>query len=358
MGRWRVAGISFEHEHMGDLLRQVRECPTAEIVGICDADPRRMATAIGNFAIPAERVFTDAETCLATSRPDLVIICSATAQHAAFVERLAPFGTHILVEKPFAASLAEADRIIAAMQRSGKTLAINWPLAWYPSHVTAKRLVEAGAIGRLIEVHYYDGNRGPLYHLADKVVVDATHAAAEKSGSWFYSKAAGGGSLLDYLGYGVTLGAWFMDGRVPLEVTTVVDQLPGIEVDEHSITVCRYADGLSKFETRWGTFSDPWTQQPQPKCGFVLVGAEGTLSSYDFETVVRLQVRASPAIREIPVDTLVAPRRQPIEYVLHCLETGEPISGPLDPALARIGQRIVDAAVRSAAEKRTVELAP
>jgi glucose-fructose oxidoreductase len=309
-----------------------------------------METAIHNFAIPSERVFTDVERCLVASEPDLVLLCSATTRHADYVERIARHRMHILVEKPFAASLADADRMIAATARSGRMLAINWPLAWYPSHVTAKRLADAGVIGRVIEVHYYDGNR------ADKVVVDPAEAEAERAGSWFYSKAAGGGSLLDYLGYGVTLGTWFMDGRSPVEVTAVVDQPKGLAVDEHSITICRYADGLSKFETRWGTFSDPWTQQPQPKCGFVVVGTEGTLSSYDFEPVVRLQTRAAPAIQEVPVDVLAAPRRQPIEYVLHCLETGEAVSGPLDPRLSRIGQRIVDAAVRSAAEKRTVGL--
>jgi glucose-fructose oxidoreductase len=356
MRKWRVAGVSFDHAHMGDLLRQVHEHPNAEIVGIFDADARRMETAIHNFAIPSERVFTDVERCLVASEPDLVLLCSATTRHADYVERIARHRMHILVEKPFAASLADADRMIAATARSGRMLAINWPLAWYPSHVTAKRLADAGVIGRVIEVHYYDGNRGPLYHRADKVVVDPAEAEAERAGSWFYSKAAGGGSLLDYLGYGVTLGTWFMDGRSPVEVTAVVDQPKGLAVDEHSITICRYADGLSKFETRWGTFSDPWTQQPQPKCGFVVVGTEGTLSSYDFEPVVRLQTRAAPAIQEVPVDVLAAPRRQPIEYVLHCLETGEAVSGPLDPRLSRIGQRIVDAAVRSAAEKRTVGL--
>jgi glucose-fructose oxidoreductase len=55
---------------------------------------------------------------------------------------------------------------------------------------------------------------------------------------------------------------------------------------------------------------------------------------------------------------LASPRRRPIEYMLHCKETGEAIAGPLDPQLARIGQRIVDAAVRSAVEKRTVGLDP
>ena len=69
--------------------------------------------------------------------------------------------------------------------------------------------------------------------------------------------ARGGGSLLDYLGYGVTLGTWFHAGRAPLEVTCVVDETPGLELDEHSVTIARYDCGLSKFETRWSTFTDP-----------------------------------------------------------------------------------------------------
>ena len=131
MSKWRIAGISFEHEHMGDLLRQVHEHPNAEIVGICDADPQRMATAIGNFAIPPEHIFTEVETCLAASRPDLVMLCSATARHADFVERLAPHGVHILVEKPFAASLAEPC-CHTALQRSISTCS---PLAFVSSSV-------------------------------------------------------------------------------------------------------------------------------------------------------------------------------------------------------------------------------
>jgi glucose-fructose oxidoreductase len=42
--------------------------------------------------------------------------------------------------------------------------------------------------------------------------------------------------------------------------------------------------------------------------------------------------------------------------LIHCLETGEPVTGPLSPALSRIGQRIVDTAVISAREKRAVKL--
>jgi len=95
-----------------------------------------------------------------------------------------------------------------------------------------------------------------------------------------------------------------------------VDAPLGLEVDEHSITVARYERGLSKFETRWGTFTDPWTHPPQPKCGFVIMGAKGTIASYDYETTIRLQTRENPESVELPVDTLQAPFRNPIKYVL------------------------------------------
>ncbi len=352
--RVRVAGVNFDHMHMGDLLRMVHEHPGAEICGIADAEPARMAWSIRQFGLPAARVFTDWRACLESTRPDLVILCPATARHAEYVEQVAPYGADLLVEKPFAASLAEADRMIAAARRHRVRLAINWPLRWYPSHATAYRLLQEGRIGRLQEVHYYDGNRGPLFHTADKI--ETTPTPAQKRRSWFYRRRLGGGSLLDYLGYGATLGTWFHGGRAPLEITTVVDQPAGLEVDEHSITVARYAGGLSKFETRWGTFTDPWTHQPQPKCGFVLKGDRGTIASYDLEPTIRLQTLRRPEGVDVPVDRLRPPFQNPIQYVLHCRAAGRKVEGPLDPALCRIGQQIVDSAVLSARRRRTVPL--
>lgn len=341
---------------MGDNLRMAFNHPNVEIVGICDEEPKRMARAIESFSIPSDRVFTDYRACIEQTHPDIVLLCPATAKHGEWTEKVAPYDAHIIMEKPFAASLAEADRMIAAMESTGKTLAINWPLAWYPPHRTAKRFIDEGIIGHVIEIHYYDGNRGPLYHVEDKRETTPEQIAREKPRSWFYKRDHGGGSLLDYLGYGTTLGTWFLGGKKPIEVTCVVDQPAGLEVDEHSITIARYADGLSKFETRWGTFTDPWTHQPQPKCGFVIVGAEGTISSYDYEPTVRLQTNDCPEGRDIPVDPLEPPFQNPIQYVIHHLENGTPIEGPLSPHIARIGQQIVDTAVESAKTKRTVAL--
>jgi glucose-fructose oxidoreductase len=353
--KWRLAGINFDHFHMGDLLRMAVEHPHVEVVGISDEQPARMEPVIRKLRLSRERVFTDYRACLERTKPDLVVLCPAASQHGLWVQKVAPYGVHILLEKPFAASVREADAMVQAMPK-GRTLMINWPLCWVRSHRRAHELVAAGAIGELLNLWHFGGNRGPLWHGADKVAKTAAQVAKEKPHSWFYKKAHGGGSLLDYLGYGTTLGSWFQGGRRPLEVTAVVDEPPGLEVDEHSIVVARYAHGLSKFETRWGTFTDPWTTQPQPKCGFILAGSEGTISSFDYDDYVTVQTRRRPQAHPLAAPALRPPFQNPIQYFVHCLEKGLPLEGPVSVPISRLGQEIIDAAIQSARLKRTVKL--
>ncbi|MCG8599148.1 MAG: Gfo/Idh/MocA family oxidoreductase [Verrucomicrobiales bacterium] len=352
---WRIAGINFDHFHMGDLLRMAHEHPDAEIVGIADEDESRMFEARSKFGLSPDQVFTDYRECLDTTQPDLVILCPAPARHAEWVEKVAPSGAHILMEKPFAASLAEADRMILAMESTGKTLAINWPLVWRRSHVKTREVIRSGAIGEVCEVHFYDGNRGPLWHGADKI--EREPSEEDKDASWFYKAAEGGGSLQDYLGYGTTLGTWFNEGKKPVEVMAMWDlNSNGLEVDEHSITVARYETGLSKFETRWGTFSDPWVQQPQPKCGFVVKGSEGTVSSYDYDDFITVQTPGWPEGQRVEAPELFPPNSNPVEYLIDRIDANLPIEGPLSVEISRIGQQIVDTAFRSAREGKALPL--
>lgn len=358
MKRWKIAGINFDHFHMGDLLRMAANHPEAEIVGISDEQPERLVEATRNFSLGADRVFTDYRACLEKAKPDLVILCPAAAKHGEWVAKVAPYAVPVMVEKPFAGSLAEADAMVASMAKTGKELMINWPLAWDPGIRTCKRLIDEGRIGEVLEVHSYGGNRGPLWHGADKVEKTAAQVQAEKPASWFYQKAAGGGSLQDYAGYGTTIGTWFQGGRKPIEVTCVVDEPAGLEVDEHSITIARYAHGISKIETRWGTFTDPWITQPQPKCGFVVLGSEGTLAAWNYDPFVTLQTRAKKEIHQCVSDVVAPPYQDPVQYFIHCLSKGEKLSGPVCVEISRIGQQIVDTAALSAREKRTIPLLP
>ena len=341
-----------EHFHLRDLLRQAKAHPAVELSGIFDPDPQRLKDFGEAAGLPESLRFGDYRQCLEKCRPDFAILCAATARHAEWVERIAPHGVHLIVEKPFAASVAQADRMIAAVRKNRVRLAINWPMRWSPPMVTAHRLLVEGVIGKLQEVHYYGGNRGPVRRASGEVET----RRAVKARSWFYQKRSGGGSLLDYLGYGTTLGTWYHDGAKPEEVMCLAKMARGFDVDDHSITVARYACGLSKFETRWGTLTDPWIQQHHPRSGFILKGERGNLAANTGESLIHVQTEARPKGFTVAADRLKFPFTNAIEYFIHCLETGTAIAGPLAPAIARIGQQIVDSAQLSARLKRAVPL--
>lgn len=339
---WSVVGIDFDHMHAHDLLARTDAHPNATVVGLCDENRGRstgdVERAAEELGVPYERVFASCEECLEETAPDVALLCPATASHADYVERVAKYDVHIVLEKPFAASLSGVERILDAMEGTGNRLVVNWPLAWYPSHRTTKRLIDEGVVGDVVEVHHYGGNAGPWQN------------------SWFFDTEAGGGSLLDYLGYGATLGTWFRDGEMPTEMMTMTHPSADDAVDERSASIARYADGLSTFQTSLRTFTSPWEHQPQPKCGFVVVGTEGSIGSYDYEETVHIQTDADPDGRDVPVDTLEHPYRNPIEHVLYCLEENLPLEGPLSLETNLKGQRIVDAARRSAETSRAVAL--
>lgn len=364
MTTYQIVGINFDHGHMNRLLSYVSDHPDADIVGLCDSDRGQSMASIDDaasrFHVPSDRCYDDLEVCLRQTDPDIVLLCPATGAHAEVVENVAPYDVHVILEKPFAASLADADRIIDAMNKTGNELLINWPLAWYPPHRTTKRLIDQGEIGTVTEIHYYDGNSGTPYPGPHPRRPSGRTTLSEEErtgpGSWFYREDAGGGSLLDYLGYGTTLATWFRDGSLPVEITTETFTPEGLPVDEQSISIARYEHGLSTFQTRWGTFTDPWSHQPQPKCGFVVCGIEGTISSWDYDDHITVQTESVPEGEDIPVDEFDSPYENPLQQLIHRLETGDTVHPPLSPALNRASQRIVDAAVKSAREEKTVSL--
>ena len=362
---------------MGDQLQYVADHPNAEIAAICDEDPDMaslsLETTAAHFGLLDDQVYTDHAACLAENDIDIVVTCPVPTEHGYWVEQFAPYDVWIQLEKPFAASVVGCDQAIDAMADAGGELAINWPMAWSPSQRTAKRMVDEGQIGQLIEVHYFGGNRGGQrfteveYGDGDEMhfMGDLTGGgpienikAPERSGSaWWHRPDKGGGSLIDYMGYGTTLGTWFRDGELPISVTADTFVPNHMEVDTHAIAIAKYEVGLSKFETRWGTFTDPWVAQSQPPTGFVLVGTEGTIGSFSGEETVHVQTEESPEGTDIPVDPVEAPMQNPIQYMIDRLEKDSPVEyGPLRPDLCRDAQRINDAAIESAQRGEEVYL--
>ncbi|MFB6136422.1 MAG: Gfo/Idh/MocA family protein [Halobacteriaceae archaeon] len=340
---YRVIGANFDQMHIATNLQWVADHPDAELVGVCDEDPSTstgsMAAVADELGVPGDRRYDDLDRCIEETDPDLVVGCPKNSEHADFVERVAAYDVHVTVEKPLAVDLADADRMLAAMDDSDGTLFVNWPVTWDPVKHEVKRLVEAGTVGDVLEVQYYGGNAG-----------------APPDDSWFYDPDAGGGSLMDYLGYGATFSTWFRGGELP-ESVTAETYVPGdMDVDVQSASVARYEDGLSTLQTSWRMFTHPWETEPQPPKGYELVGTEGTISTRERGVEIRVQTEDDPEGHAVEPEPLEPPSQNLIQYVIHCIENGQEPEGPTDPAFCREAQRIVDTAKASAEAGGPVDL--
>jgi predicted dehydrogenase len=79
---------------------------------------------------------------------DVVDICLPTPQHREAAERAFAAGKHVLLEKPIALTLADADAIVAAAERAGKLLVVGLVLRFWPEYVELRRIAASGELGR------------------------------------------------------------------------------------------------------------------------------------------------------------------------------------------------------------------
>jgi len=351
--RLRVVGIDFAHPHVMTLLRQVLGNPHAELVGIADANLEILQAAQRSFGLAEENLFTDYRRLLEERRPDIAIVCAANVNKAEYVEAIAARKVHLLVEKPMAARLHDADRMMAAADENGVRMMINWPMAWYPQIVTAHRLVSEGAIGELLQVHYRNGNRGPLYHKCAPADPQPSRDQVERY--WMWRRDSGGGALLDYCCYGATLATWF-HGKSPGRVTAMAAHVRGFEVEDNVVIVAQYDKGLSILEATWTALTNPWLQQPEPPHGFVFLGEHGSLTAYDGPGPMKLCTPEHPEGKWLEPDPLPEGRRNGVEYFVDCVRLDRPVEAPLSPAIGRAGQKILEAAILSIEQGRTISL--
>lgn len=101
-------------------------------------------------------LYTDFREMLRQERPDVVSVCTQSAEKAEVVVAAAEAGARaIIVEKAMATSMAEADAMLAACDRHGATLVVNHPNRFSPVNRRAKALIDDGALGTLGTVAGY-----------------------------------------------------------------------------------------------------------------------------------------------------------------------------------------------------------
>ena len=333
---WRIVGANFDQMHMNTNLVWAADHPGAEVVGLCDETPETstgsLEAAAADCDVSSDRCYDDLEDCLRALEPDIVLGGPMNSAHPRFVERVLAHDIHVAIEKPFARSLADADRMLDAAANSDGRLAVNWPVTWSPVHQTLRELLTTDTIGDIVEIQYYGGNAG-----------------APPDDSWFYETESGGGSLLDYLGYGATFATWFRDGELPKAVSAHTHPTGDTDVDRQSVTVCRYETGLSTFQTSLRMPTHPWEHDSTPAKGYEVVGTEGAITTRQHGSPIRVQTSESPDGYVVEPEPLEAPHANLVQYLVHCLEDEISFTGPTAPGFCRSAQRIIETAQRSAA---------
>lgn len=147
-------------------LPYIRDSLDFELYSLCDLS-NQVVQAVGElYGIPAERRYTNMDAQLADSRLDAVIIC--TRDHYEPGLKAARAGKHMLIEKPLAYSLEQADEMIDAARASGVVMMVGYMKRYDPSYAYFKEEIEKLKDITLVRVHDYGGSfdfTGSLFNI-------------------------------------------------------------------------------------------------------------------------------------------------------------------------------------------------
>jgi predicted dehydrogenase len=204
----------------------IEQTPGARLVAVCRADAGRAAEAAARFGVPCE---TSYAALLARPDIDTICICTPSGQHAAEAIAAARAGKHVLVEKPMALTLDDADAMIDACQTAGVLLAVALQRRSDPLFQGVRSAIEAQALGRLmlgvVSVPYL---RPQSYY-----------DSAPWRGTWALD---GGGALMNQGIHLLDLLVWYMGdaGEVQAIAATLSH---AIEVEDSVTAALRFGSG-------------------------------------------------------------------------------------------------------------------
>ena len=221
--------------------------PDVELVGIADpvaekAEPLARET--------GSRVFRDYEELL-TAGIDVLNVCLPPALHLPAAEAAAQAGVHVLMEKPIARTLAEADAMIATCKKANVNLMTGFTHHFYPEMVEARRLVREGAIGK------------PL------IVLDNMSITYGFVLPWYRDKEiAGGGVFMCNAVHGFDRAAWVL-GQKLTAVCGLVEPTSGRRAEDFGAAIARFAGGVQ------GNFFQHWGPYRTVQCELQVFGESG-----------------------------------------------------------------------------------
>ena len=201
------------------------EIDGAELAAVCDVVPERAEALAEPYRVPW---YVDMERMMAAERIDVVTVLTESGRHADHVLRLAPFGRHIVVEKPMALTLDDADAMIRGCDDHGVRLFVVKQNRFNLPVQKLREALEGGRFGKLVlgtvrvrwcrRQQYYDQD------------------------AWRGTWALDGGVLANQASHHVDLLEWMMgdvDSVFAMATTALVD----IEAEDTATVLLRFRSG-------------------------------------------------------------------------------------------------------------------
>ena len=236
-----VAGLN--HDHVYGLMEQYKRGKVI-ILGIAEPDTALAGKWKRRYALADNLFYPSVAVMLEHIKPDAVLAYDPIVEHLSVVEACAPKGVSVMVEKPLAVSVAQADRMEALVKQYHIQLLVNYETTWYPTNQQVYALTQGGEIGQVRKMVAHDGHQGP------KEI-----GCSQDFLKWLTDpEKNGGGAVVDFGCYGANLMTWLMGNKTPVAVTAVLKHYkPDVypKVDDDATIVVEYQNAVGLIEGSW-----------------------------------------------------------------------------------------------------------
>jgi myo-inositol 2-dehydrogenase / D-chiro-inositol 1-dehydrogenase len=230
--RLGIIGSAFSSNIHAEALQEV---PEATVAVACSPNRSHVEAFAAKWGIP--ETVTDYRRVVERKDVDAVVIGIPNHLHRPVAVAAAESGKHVIMEKPLAHTLEDADAIVAAARKHHVKLMYAETLCFTPKYNRAKALLDEGAIGRLYMLKQCEKHSGP-------------HA------DWFYDvRRSGGGALMDMGCHGIEWARWMYGKAKPKSVAAYCQRVLHVERtegDDNSVVVLEFeGGGMAVIESSW-----------------------------------------------------------------------------------------------------------
>lgn len=210
------------------------------------------------------------EELLANPAIDVVSICTANHSHAEIAIAALRAGKHVLCEKPMAVTLEECERMTEEAEKNGKYLMVGHNQRLLRTHQEAKKLLEAGEIGKLISFHTSFTHGGP-----------ETWSIDAGKNVWFFDKSKAAFGAMADLGIHKTDLIRYLTGEEIVSAQAFLSTLDKKDEKGNRIPVDDYASCMYLLERgAVGSMTVGWINYGQEDNSTVLYGEKGVMKLY------------------------------------------------------------------------------